>query len=575
VKLIKTAIGYDLDSDEDYLFLGTWCTYNDERNWYKKLNVLPYHWDDRKKYYQSYKYLDKLYEDRLKKYSTILNEIHGATNEILYWRIIIGPWLRSFMDILYDRYQSIAIAIKSEKVDDVEIFNYNLEDWVPKDFNEYYSWIVDDPWNEVIYSEAIKYLEQPFTENKEITICKKKTKKNSKFGIKTVIRKLLYISQRYLIPPELQKISFVSPYATLKNIIKLQLKFKQLVVYASDLSIDDLGLDSEKRKRLELAGSVSGFECFLDKMLSKLFPKVYLESFDDIKTKALKYYPKRPEVICTSVGYFALDGFKIWTADSIKNYNTKYYIGQHGGNMGISFWNQQEDHQIKSSDTFFSWGWLDSNYSSIQPMPSIKLSERCVEQNDEGHILLVLTSLPKYFYNHYSTHIGGQYLTYLSQQAEFLEKLNQQVSNILKIRLDKVFDRNVKNKIPSQYYGSIDNSGKLFLDNVKNSRICICTHNGTTLLQMLSLNFPVIVFWDCKYNEIKENAMSSIDELREVGIFHETPESAAEFLNQIVNNISDWWGQEELQNKRKSFISKYAYRDDLWVNDWKKQIQIV
>ena len=30
--------------------------------------------------------------------------------------------------------------------------------------------------------------------------------------------------------------------------------------------------------------------------------------------------------------------------------------------------------------------------------------------------------------------------------------------------------------------------------------------------------------------------------------------------------------QEELQNKRKSFISKYAYRDDLWVNDWKKQI---
>ena len=110
--------------------------------------------------------------------------------------------------------------IKSEKVDDVEIFNYNLEDWVPKDYNEYYSWIVDDPFNEVIYSEAIKYLEQPFTENKEITICKKKTKKNSKFGIKTVIRKLLYISQRYLIPPELQKISFVSPYATLKNIIK-------------------------------------------------------------------------------------------------------------------------------------------------------------------------------------------------------------------------------------------------------------------------------------------------------------------------------------------------------------------
>ena len=64
MKLIKTAIGYDLDSDEDYLFLGTWCTYNDERNWYKKLNVLPYHWDDREKYYQSYKYLDKLFYKR-------------------------------------------------------------------------------------------------------------------------------------------------------------------------------------------------------------------------------------------------------------------------------------------------------------------------------------------------------------------------------------------------------------------------------------------------------------------------------------------------------------------------------
>jgi len=63
-----------------FLFLGEWCKLFSQRAIWEKLTfeVLPYHWDDRKKLYHDYVYLDKLCEDTLGRIAVILYHIHGV-----------------------------------------------------------------------------------------------------------------------------------------------------------------------------------------------------------------------------------------------------------------------------------------------------------------------------------------------------------------------------------------------------------------------------------------------------------------------------------------------------------------
>ena len=76
--------------------------------------VLPYHWDDRQKYYNDYKNLSITFEKYLNQASFLLNDYHQCDHSIRYWRIVIGFWLFYFINILFDRYSSISIARKHQ-----------------------------------------------------------------------------------------------------------------------------------------------------------------------------------------------------------------------------------------------------------------------------------------------------------------------------------------------------------------------------------------------------------------------------------------------------------------------------
>ena len=88
--------------DRPVLFLGEWCKlYSRKHSWEKiEAEVLPYHWDDRDKCYKDQQYLLELFERLLIELSTELNKVHGVSFSLRYWRIVIGPWLFHYIDLL-------------------------------------------------------------------------------------------------------------------------------------------------------------------------------------------------------------------------------------------------------------------------------------------------------------------------------------------------------------------------------------------------------------------------------------------------------------------------------------------
>jgi putative transferase (TIGR04331 family) len=576
--LIKTACDFVTSvTNEESVLLGTWCL-KDTSNFLKERHhrkIVPYHWDDRVKFYDDYCYLSTVYEETLSLLTPILNSIHMLNKDNRYWRILLGPWLRFFVDALFDRFACLQSV--GEIYPDVgyRISSYELEQWCPNDFPEFWDDFTSDEWNEVILSEIIKFMDLPYSLIGGQVI--EPNRRNGHMGISLSSPREFFkwcASKYSRVFSKLSgQIVFVSAYIPLVKLIKLQWKLRQLPnIGLPAIKLDYCNPDVDVRNRLILFSKDSGFKRLLGQLLPQFLPKVYLENFEGFRKKTLRACPSSPRSIFTANAFQADEMFKLWAAE-MTHRGVPLIIGQHGGNFGVAKHTQTEEHQLLTCTLFTSWGWIKQGYDNIKPLPSAQLSGRGIyPKKTESGILLVLTSLPRYFYCHQSIPVAGQFLSYLDDQFDFIRGLNTSQMDELTIRLDascpdrswnlgKIFREEGLDK-------KIDRSKTKLLDSVKQNRICVCTHNATVFLETLAMNFPTIIFWDPKYSELNKDAKPFFSLLRKAEILFYSPEEAARKVNSVYDDIDGWWLADSVQSARKKFCERYAATSSDWEREW-------
>ena len=564
MRLIKTPIDMQgVDIDEEKIFLGTWCFKDDENvlRHYKEEAIANYHWDDRVKYNQDYFHLSGLYEKLLEQYAGTLNHLHNIDGDLKYWRIIIGPWLRFFVDSVFDRYEQVRLVKGGDHIPFSIIYSYSLKDWIPLDFADFYDRLTNDDWNEVLFSECLKYQKMPIILS-ETKILPDKLKYNTKKPIiKKIIRGYDYIISRGSINYVL-----VATQLRFTEVVKLYFSLGKMPYFLTPIQSKKVKVLTEsKREDLHKLGSEfkseSNFESFIHMMIGKCMPKIYVEGFVAFRERALRELPKNTRVIYTVNAYQGDDTFKFWCAERMSS-GARLIVGQHGGNFGVSLINQTEDHQLKIADDFLSWGWKRAGYFNVTPQASIKLSNNKIQQCDSGDILHVLACFPRYFHCHYSMPAAGQFLDYLEEQIDFIKQLDGETASKIKLRLDSSGDKygnNVKGAlINAGLNANIDMSEKSLLERLEGCRICVCTHNATVFLETLSNNFPTIIFWDENIFELRSDAKEKFKILEDAKILHYSHVSAATTLSEISKNVSAWWLSKEVQAARKIFVDEYA-----------------
>ena len=582
--LITTPIEETWKTNKKILFLGEWCKIYSRKNIWSKLdyNVLPYHWDNRDKYFNDHKKLEVVYEEYLKRISIILNEYHKCDYPVRYWRIIIGFWLLYLINILFDRYSSIKSAKSYIKIDSTIIIKSDFKNWVPVNYIDFRNQFRSDDWNHFIYSKVIEFFDEiPY---QSIVLGKSLNKVNIKKEsiYKKFIKKTYLLYRNFHIKLN-NKVAFVDHNFSTYDILKLQLSLGQLPLpdYYTSLETESSSIDLEFRNSKKLNSKETPFYQFLDSIVLKLIPSAYLEDFYAIKSKIFEYYPKNISAIYTSSSYAGNEGFKIWAAEKT-NTGTKLVIGPHGGGFGNSLFDQSLDHQINISDRYFSWGWSTKNkQNKVIPLPAEKLVsiEKKLHPSPRGDILIVCASFPRYFYYMGSYPIAGQFLKYIEDQLSFLGSLSTEVKSLTKIRLHtqrKGLGWNFKLRIEDNGFKSlIDTSKNHMYDRINQSRLCIATYNATVFLETLSANIPTILFWNPSHSENNKVAKSYFDELRDVGILHDSPISAAKVVNDIYAEPSIWWNQPKIQVAVRRFCKKYAYVGDDWIGEWKKELKSI
>ena len=578
--LITTADQRFWKTDEKILFLGDWCkVFGYEKVWSSlDYEVLPYHWNDRSKLYEDYKYLNELYEGVLQELADELNYLHNVRFSVRYWRLVVGPWLYYFVQILYDRYLSVRAAIESGKVTSTWLPSVSDSDLVPHNFICFSNWFVGDEYNLFLYSKLIKKIGGLSYESKNLPLKLENSEIEDPSSKSTLLKFASKVSR--VIPDYFNKIVFITSYIKPKDLFRLQLSLGQMPYFFMDeQKLKPQGIKESMRDQINIRIGRNQFEFLLGDLISRQIPKVYVEGYLNTVKTGRRVYPKKPKIIFTSNALFGNESFKVWAGDKIEQ-GVKLVGTQHGGGYGMMLWCSNEMHETKVADRYFSWGWKRRGNQNIVPLASARLrwGKNKIKFNSVGKILWTGFSIPRYSYWLCSSPIGPQYLDHINDQKEFLKSVFPEVRMLLLQRMypsERGWNEFHMWKYLDPSLNVYRGGSKSSFDQLNESRLSVCTYNGMGVLETLSANFPTIIFWNPKHWELSKSAKIVFDELLKVGIFHENPQSAATKVNQIYQNVQSWWMSEEIQNARKSFCNHFANTSEPLVRLRKELLQLL
>jgi putative transferase (TIGR04331 family) len=78
------------------------------------------------------------------------------------------------------------------------------------------------------------------------------------------------------------------------------------------------------------------------------------------------------------------------------------------------------------------------------------------------------------------------------------------------------------------------------------------------------MDVPTVVFWNPRHWELRDSAIPYFSDLARVGIFHDTPESAARHVAAVWDDVDAWWLSAAVRDVRERFMRRYcALPDDL------------
>ena len=566
--LVTTALEETWGEEGKLILLGEWCRLYSRKEILSKrsYSIATYHWDDRQKAYNDSKYLQSLNKKIIHELVPILNNLHGVNFSERSWNLLIGNWLIQFTAVIFDRWIMIdKIAKSSYSIETIVIDDYNKR-VVPNNINEALFLFQNDYWNHVVYGEIIskcsnikiKRTTKPkLTINQYILFSPKVTSVKKVF-VKKILSKcfgFLTRNNSYVFAPfELR----------ILDIFKLQILLRQLPGNIKFPNTPNVKFDSGFRKwKLTSSKKTEDFESIVRIMIPKYMPKAYLEGLDSCsklidKIKA----PGKPKVVFTDVAHLVDDMFKVWLMKHLEG-GTRLVTAQHGGGAFHKFnGTMLFDRQIP--DVYLSTGYGNAISEKIKPVGQLFSRIKYNDYNANGDAVLVTIAMPRYSFDLRSMVIGGQMIDYFNDQFQFYGLLPVKIQSQISIRLyHGSYGWQQKQRWVDNYpKAKFDSKNQSLSRSIQKSRLMISTYAATTYNETIAANIPTIIYWNTKHWELDDKSKPLFEELKSVGIFHETPKSAAAQVERIWNDIEGWWNEPELQKIRKKYCKAYAYRPD-------------
>jgi putative transferase (TIGR04331 family) len=580
--LAITALEEFWDLDKPLLFLGEWCLRFDRRSFWTTLDghLVESYDQGAKKAHIIYDDIDKIYERILPIVANELNSVHETHFSVRYWRLVIGPWLQTYIASVYDRYERLIPVLKEHpNLITVMLSEDSFE--VPQDTEDFINRIRNDIYNLQIYSEILRFLGKKFP-------CKpaqeKQTKINSEVQTrswKQNLSSLITDIHRFLVIKLVSKPIVISnSYLSKKVEFKLIMNFFGRVFTTTSMKTKKrhYNYDKDLRKKLmKVSFGQSDFCKCLSSMLFADIPKCFVEGYRSTVHSGNISYPSSPNLIFSANSWWYDEVFKFWAATHAEK-GTPLLGTPHGGDYAARFIQPSRKHEAEIVDYYYPWGLRGEKLKSkLIPMPAVKLMalKNIGSNNDKNGILWVTTSWSRYVASEFPYCAPEHYNNYLSWQKRFAEALSFKTSSAVCLRAHPAdFGWDVVSRLKSCIPELKLDSPKMPLsESMSNCRLYVCDHLSTTYAEALSSNMPTILFWSSEANPLTSYAEQYFELLRSVGVLFDSPEAAAEAVDNIYEDIETWWNDIVRQEAVRIFTEKFCGQIPDAENVWIKELR--
>ena len=571
--LVTSALEATWPADEPIVFLGEWCLRYSRRDVWSALDysVAPYHWDDRSRIPTDLEYISDVYEALLPELAQVLNDIHGVSYSVRYWRIVVGWWLFYFAQIFFDRWQVMQAA--DETYPNARMLRMPAVSAVPasRDMTEFLDSMTGDAWNERLSADIAERwtgIQVEVAARSSATVGEPKAAveidrptPSVRSRIYTRVTRVMdWFGRRHIFHGE--GVALHSDYLRQPEKVKLALMLRQIPSMGLPARLPWSPVDSEQRKWVLATPGAAAFASALAELVPEYLPACYLEGYGESSKLAEASSSMRiPSVIMTANAFSSDDRWRMW-ASSKCELGAKLVIAQHGGHYGAGAWSASQMNEIAISDRYLSWGWSDINQEKVHPAPATKLiGMKRRHPSRTGVCLQVTCALPAQSYWMYSVPTGPQFEDYLTDQLLFAASLSDDVRDELVVRLSsREYGWDIAGRWRDAEPSIETDSGKRPIRSLlANARLYVATYNATTFLESFTQGIPTVMFWNPKFWELSEEALPYFDGLRQASVLFDSPVACAAHVNSIWDDVPGWWSSPEVQSAVQSFSQKFAY----------------
>lgn len=579
--LAKTAIEKFWDKDDEILFLGPWCMDYSRKDVWQQLNytLLPNPWEQRADLDTAWHITQSVYDRMMDKLTDTLNDIHGSSHDRRYWELLTGAWLKRFIHATYDRFVTIKKAyelypdLKTHVLDDKCFIT-------PQNAYHFNDLYFGDFYNLQLCSQIITALGYKHPAVEYIYTSQQgqagigRTIKNTLLAVYKSVFNLLSRRKKYLL---------FDMYLSRTHLWKLMLKaggqvgnYEQSWKNYAPNTNDCYLAAREKLSRIDIDGE---YEKVLVSLFAVNFPKAYIEGYRVLQKRTLNKWRKFPKALMTSIGWYFNEEFKFLAAEA-QSRGTKLIGYQHGGGYGVGKI-KIEEHERHFADHYFSWGWMTKDeQGEVSVLPNPRLTPEFSEMELRNaslkrDVLFVGTNHPRYTYYLYSVPMNRQFDEYISLRNVFLDHCSESLRRRMIFRLyGNHYGRHDAERLKDQFGALRFDTGKKKLkQQLKNVRCAVVDHPMTSHLEILSWNFPLIIYRDPNAWETRKEVADYYQDLKRANILFDSPQEAAQHLEAIYDQPLNWWLSEEVQEVRRRFIYNFAYGEKNWTSNWLLQLK--
>ena len=557
------------EMNENTVYSGNWSLPFEKEKFVSKDNIMKYHWSDKSKLTKDYFYLQEVHEKNLKALSKILNDYHGVNFGLKSWSLLLSPWLMSIISIIFDKYESIVLALNKNETYSTKVLNYTSGDFSSFNYLDYIlNKTTNDNWHHTIFSDIIIKV---FNEKIKITkigevVSKSNNYYNFQLSFKDRIKKMLSLRIFLKTNNFFLDTNYVGFFDYLKILYTTNQKPFWTSIFNETKSLQKNSVDIHLRHEISKRFSIeykNQFEKYLNDNILYFLPMSYLENFKEYQKKILDFEFNGKKIISRGA-HFSNDLYKHWCCNQIEK-GKKHYVSFHGGGIPLKYINFEYEY---------------------------KIAEKVIVHNEPFKVnqikLPVLNNVPKISYNRSAKRIliiskpgPSKFITRICLEPSGPDDLGEFL-NLMKF-VDKI-KKDYKKDIYARFFQEdwelkkrFENIlGKKKLDtypdyynSLKKTKIIVSSYLLTPFAESLTANIPSVCILK-KENWTFDNKFNSLmEDMENKKILFFNPIDCAEHINRNYNKIYEWWNSSEIRSTIKSFREKAYYNyENKKIKEW-------